>query len=106
MLAEKALGKQLPPKAVVHHGDGNEQNDINGNLVICPNKAYHNLIHARMNALEASGNASWVRCGICKKYDSPDNLYITLKGGRRAWHRACHAKHELARWRKANGRHL
>lgn len=47
-LAEKALGKPLPEKAVVHHM--NEQpadNYTPFNLVICPDQAYHLLLHRR-----------------------------------------------------------
>jgi hypothetical protein len=44
--AEKALGKQLPRLAVIHHHEG-----IIPTLVICPNQAYHLLIHARMRRL-------------------------------------------------------
>lgn len=40
LLAEKALGKPLPEKSIVHHhGDG---------LVICQDQAYHMLIHKRL----------------------------------------------------------
>ena len=41
--AEKALGKPLPAKAIVHHHRGTMPT-----LVICPDQAYHLLIHARM----------------------------------------------------------
>lgn len=46
--AEIALGKPLPPGAVVHHADGSK-ND-NAPLVICQNENYHRLLHARMRA--------------------------------------------------------
>ena len=45
--ARKALGKLLPPEAEVHHLDMNRSNNTNTNLVVCPNKAYHMLLHAR-----------------------------------------------------------
>lgn len=51
-LAQKALGKKLPKDAVVHHMNGNgTDNYIRLNLVICPDRAYHNLLHARMRAI-------------------------------------------------------
>lgn len=40
LLAEKALGKPLPDKAVVHHHFGG--------LVICQDQAYHMLLHKRI----------------------------------------------------------
>jgi len=58
-VAEKALGKPMPPGAVVHHIDENKQNNVSTNLVICPSSTYHQLIHVRMRALAACGNANW-----------------------------------------------
>lgn len=46
--AERALGKPLPGKVVVHHADGSKH--PNAQLVICQDQAYHMLLHARMRA--------------------------------------------------------
>lgn len=47
-LAEKALGKRLPPKAVVHHMNRKPYDNFTPlNLVVCPDQAYHMLIHKR-----------------------------------------------------------
>ena len=52
-LAEKALGKKLPPGAVVHHMNENKtDNYTNLNLVICPDQAYHLLIHENLRKLK------------------------------------------------------
>lgn len=77
LVAEKALGKALPKTAVVHHVDGNKQNNRPDNLVVCPSHAYHALLHRRLRALDACGNADWRICGVCHQYDDPQNLYIT-----------------------------
>jgi len=67
LIAEKALGKPLPPKAVVHHHTPEE-------IAVCQDQGYHLLLHQRKRALEACGHAAWRKCPYCKKYDVPENL--------------------------------
>lgn len=59
--AAAALGRPLPPTAVVHHADGSLSDDAP--LVICENQGYHRLIHARMRVVRAGGNPNTDR--IC-----------------------------------------
>lgn len=73
-LAERALGKPLPYDAVVHHVDENPYNNEPSNLVICPNSAYHRLLHKRKEALEACGDPTFRWCLYCRVWDSPKNL--------------------------------
>lgn len=80
LVAEKALGKPLPDGAVVHHVDGNGENNTPSNLVICPSQKYHLMLHQRMAAKQACSNPSWRKCYYCKKYDDPKNLYLRPKG--------------------------
>jgi len=87
LIAEKALGKELPPNAVVHHADRDKSNDKSNNLVICENQAYHLFLHQRKRAYNACGNKNWRKCWICKKYDDPGNLYVMQP---KAYHRECH----------------
>lgn len=90
MIAERVLGYELPEKAVIHHVDGNRSNNENTNLVICENQKYHRMIHRRQEALVACGNANWLRCGVCKSYDDPNNLLVYPHGSSfRAYHRKC-----------------
>ena len=50
--AEQALGKRLPKGAVVHHMNGElHDNDTPFNLIICPDQAYHLLLHRRAKEL-------------------------------------------------------
>lgn len=51
LIAEKALGKRLPETAKVHHFDLDPANNAPGNLVVCPDQAYHLLLHRRQREL-------------------------------------------------------
>ena len=66
IIAERILGRTLPNRVEVHHLDGNGKNNHTSNLVICPDRAYHQLLHVRQKALDACGNANWLRCDRCK----------------------------------------
>lgn len=68
LIAEKALGKTLPSGVVVHHHNENKQDNRNKNLVICENEGYHKLLHIRMRAYKATGNANARKCTFCKKW--------------------------------------
>lgn len=90
LVAEKAMGCSLPPWAVVHHVDEDPSNNNPSNLVVCPDQAYHMLIHRRMRALASCGNANWRKCCLCKQYDEPSNLRFA--GISKVFHLACDAK--------------
>jgi len=84
MLAEKALGKALPPGAQVHHVDENKQNNSPGNLVLCPDDAYHKLLHLRQRAIDECGNAEFRKCQFCGRWSDPS----TMKYNSRMFHHA------------------
>jgi hypothetical protein len=98
LVAERALGKQLPQQAVVHHRNGDRSDNVPDNLVICEDQAYHLLLHRRLRAYRACGHADWLKCVYCKKWDTPGNLYVRFQKyensnrGPNARHRACHSR--------------
>lgn len=64
LLAEKAIGRPLPPGAVVHHVDRDGTNNNTKspwNLVVCPDQRYHMLIHSRSRALGYDPQRSCVK---------------------------------------------
>ena len=85
-VVETALGKSIPDGAEIHHVDGNPANNENTNLVLCNDRSYHKILHARTKALMVSGNADLKRCWVCKEYDYEYNL---TKQGRGYAHREC-----------------
>ena len=92
MIAGVALGRLLKGTECVHHVDENPGNNTNTNLVICPDAAYHKLLHRRTDALNACGHADWKRCSLCGKYSSPDDPDLWQHSILpRAAHRSCQA---------------
>ncbi len=74
-VAERCLGRPLPEGALVHHVDYNKQNNRRSNLVICPDDAYHQLLHRRTDVLNAGGNPNTDRiCCTCKQVLNKDRF--------------------------------
>ena len=95
LVAERALGRNLPDGAEVHHFDENPSNNVGGNLVICHDRKYHGLLHQRARALAACGNPSARRCYFCSSYDRQDDIRVTSQGKFR--HRSCENAYRRAR---------
>lgn len=94
-VVEAAIGKCLPKGAEVHHVNEITSDNRPENLVVCPNRQYHMILHARQRALDASGHANWRKCSYCKEYDDPKNMTGLASRGQllnRFYHKQCAAK--------------
>lgn len=96
-VAERALGKRLPKGAEVHHVNEDRSDNSPTNLVICPSPRYHALLHIRMRALAATGNANARKCKICHQYGLPGEVTILANGA--VYHPKCNRDH-VARYAK------
>jgi len=98
LIVEAAIGRKLKGKERIHHIDKDKSNNTPSNLVLCPNDAYHMLLHRRQEALDISGDANNIKCQYCSKFDKPENIITAGKTGKARYHLAC--KRECQRkWR-------
>ncbi len=68
LICEKAAGRYLELPIEVHHFNEIRADNANRNLVVCENRAYHSLLHARQRIVERGGNPNTDKiCGKCQK---------------------------------------
>lgn len=84
VIAERALGKPLPPRACVHHVNHDGMENRGSNLVICEDTKYHSLLHQRERVLRHGGNPNTERwCSICRRC-LPEESFWMRHTGRKA----------------------
>jgi len=90
LIAEKYLKNGIKKDIEIYHVDNVTINNQNGNLVVCPDRAYLLALHRRKRAYEACGHADWRKCGACARYSPTENMYeykSNCKSGKRYRHR-------------------
>lgn len=102
MVVEKAIGRPLREGEEVHHFDENKLNNAPKNLVLCPNHAYHMLLHVRAAALAACGHAHYRKCRFCKKFDDPKNMSTERRW---AYHRDCVNTYDRKQYQRRKEKH-
>ena len=101
-IAERILGKTLPPKVIIHHADENPSNNNSNNLVICENVSYHRLLHKRKQSYDECGHADWLKCQYCKKHDPPNKIHISPSNIAIHYHKKCAKEHRRSkRWQNS-----
>jgi hypothetical protein len=93
VIAEEALGRTLRGSEEVHHADGNFANNSRDNLIICPSRGYHMLLHARMRVLAAGGDPNTQKlCSRCHRvldFDAFNRLTANASTQRHAYCKVC-----------------
>lgn len=95
-IVEAVLGRKLKGGELVHHANGDETDDSNHNLVVCPDHEYHRHLHRRLQAFWACGDPNKVKCQYCKQWDNAVNMRSVQKNDRPSttyWHAVCRQKH-------------
>ena len=105
LICESALGRHLKGKEEVHHFNEIRSDNRHGNLVICQDHGYHELLHCRRDRKLALGSPNLKRCTFCRGIFSLDGFNRDPRrvDGHGKYCKRC-AKSEAAEWRARNMR--
>lgn len=110
LVAEAAIGKMLPFGAEVHHVDKNRQNNAHSNLVICQDRRYHRLLHARARVVSAGGNPNTESlCRVCERAKPFESFAVCKRNGatgRQGICRSCSKVYDANRFLRAKSEEL
>jgi hypothetical protein len=103
ILVENILGIKLSSEVEIHHVDGNRANNDPSNLVVCPNRSYHQLLHRRQATIDAGFNPDTHHvCTDCKTYKmfSEFSLNKTRASGYNNLCKGCDNKRNKERYKR------
>lgn len=76
LIVEESLGYTLPKGSEIHHVDGDKHNNEKTNLVVCPSRSYHKLLHKRQRVIDAGYNPNTHRyCSDCNSFKENSLFY-------------------------------
>lgn len=91
LVVEKAIGRYLVAPEEVHHFNKIKADNANVNLVLCPDRAYHQLLHRRYRIVLAGGNPETDKiCMVCRSAINR-NLFHRNRTYYDGLHHACKA---------------
>jgi hypothetical protein len=102
LVIESVVGHNLALGVVVHHRDGNKQNNEPWNLTTFQSSTAHNISHRRLRAAQDCGNPDYRKCIYCQKYDAVDNLF-QKKNKTGTYHTSCENLYHRRQYTKQKG---
>lgn len=77
-VVEKTIGRELKQHEVIHHINYDKTDNRRCNLLLCPNQAYHKLVHARTDAINSGVDLNIQhKCSSCKEVKTKDSFNIS-----------------------------
>jgi hypothetical protein len=102
VVARLVLRGEPSTRWVVHHIDGDGENNANNNLCILQNHSEHKRLHHRLSIIRAGGHPfKDVICDLCRKVAARKTC---VGDGQYYRHRSCHADYMTKKYGTGLGR--